>query len=392
MPAYSATDADAQGGDHSRDVVVSLSFETWDDIVRREFIRPPDRLLRYMASSGRVRRMTVANPWRNAPKALYRHATGRASAPFPATETANLVRPMRIRASDPLRVRSARRSYAVYDAVLRRSIRRHAMENPSLITFNPFHAAFGDHRAYRSVTYFGRDDWASHHQHERYWPVYRDAYAEISRRGIKVAAVSQEIIDVIAPTGTWRVVPNGVDADVWTVLPSGEDPFAGLPRPIALYTGTVDRRLEPDAVGSLTTVAGSVVLLGPQADETAAQLAARFDNVVLHPPVNQSGLAAAVARADVCVVPHVRNALTRAMSPLKVYEYVAAGKPVVATDLPPMRSIHPSLQLVAGTSFQDGFMAALELGPLSEEERLSFIDANSWSSRCESILDLALGD
>lgn len=62
------------------------------------------------------------------------------------------------------------------------------------------------------------------------------------------------------------------------------------------------------------------------------------------PPVSRRGhipytdLPAALAAIDVGVVPFRDNALTRAVDPVKVYEYLAAGKQVVATRLPHLQA------------------------------------------------------
>jgi hypothetical protein len=36
---------------------------------------------------------------------------------------------------------------------------------------------------------------------------------------------------------------------------------------------------------------------------------------------------------DICLIPFVKNAVTDAVSPVKLFEYFSAGKPVVTTDL-----------------------------------------------------------
>jgi hypothetical protein len=76
------------------------------------------------------------------------------------------------------------------------------------------------------------------------------------------------------------------------------------------------------------------------------------------------------------------------MSPLKLYEYLAGGAPVAALDLPPIRDI--SARVVIAKELAAGIERALELGHAGDGERLSFAEANSWRSRQERIVELAL--
>jgi teichuronic acid biosynthesis glycosyltransferase TuaH len=54
------------------DVVFTLSLETLDDVVRREYCRPPDQGLLAVARSPDVSRLAVADPWRSWPGAVVR--------------------------------------------------------------------------------------------------------------------------------------------------------------------------------------------------------------------------------------------------------------------------------------------------------------------------------
>jgi hypothetical protein len=79
------------------------------------------------------------------------------------------------------------------------------------------------------------------------------------------------------------------------------------------------------------------------------------------------------------------------MSPLKLYEYLAGGLPVAATDLEPMREIDPRVLLVGeGGDFAGAVRGALALGRAEERERESFVRANSWRSRHDALLEFAL--
>jgi hypothetical protein len=116
-------------------------------------------------------------------------------------------------------------------------------------------------------------------------------------------------------------------------------------------------------------------------------------NLHVYPPVQRSVLPGLVTAADACLVPHVRSAFTEAMSPLKLYEYLAAGRPVAAVDLPPIVGVSDRLALAGtGSSLVPAVEQALALGPASEGERRRFILENDWGRRFERILDVALAD
>jgi hypothetical protein len=171
--------------------------------------------------------------------------------------------------------------------------------------------------------------------------------------------------------------------------------FAGLPSPRIVYTGVLDDRLDVAAVREVAArfPSGTVVLLGPIGDAPTLEPLRGIPNVRIEPPVGRTEVASVVHAAEACFMPHRSTTVTAPMSPLKLYEYLAGGRPVAATDLPPVRIIDPSIVTVGkGDSFADGVAAALARGPLAEDERLAFIDANSWQRRHDDLLLLAFGE
>jgi hypothetical protein len=377
----------------ARDVVFTFTFETWADAVARGMARPPDRLALTLLDHPDVRRLLVADPPRNAGRRLAKRLLGRPEPEFPGTAEHVRVQPLTWSRVDPVDVPGLDRQGRAYDRSLAAAARHHGLHRPAVITASPFAAGFTPFDWAGGAIYYARDDWTELPARRPWWPALRESYARLRSSRRPVVAVSQAILDRIDPTGESRVVPNGVEPAEWLGPPPADPPWlAGIPHPRALYVGTLDSRL--DVPGLLELAARrpdlQVVLLGVVADEVAVAPLRTVPNVHVLPPTDRAGLVAAVRSSDLCLVSHARTALTEAMSPLKIYEYLAGGAPVLSIDLPPVRGIDPRVLLTDTTAqFADRIDEALALGPAPEDARLAFVADNSWRSRHEAILELA---
>ncbi|MCW2748477.1 MAG: hypothetical protein JWP10_1619 [Nocardioidaceae bacterium] len=380
------TDPDAS------DFVFTFSYETYNDAVRREMMRPPDRILAGLMASPKVRKLLVANPYRSVASSVARRVLNTEAA-FPTSTTQSLHSPLRLKRTDSVEPAATIRDFRRYDRSLRRASRHAGLHVPAVITTNPLTAAFSPFAWAGPVTYFGRDDWLSTGAREDYWPAFKAAYEQISYSETAVVAVSQPIIDRIQPRGPYAVVPNGVEPNEW--LPKSVEPpawFAALPAPRAVYVGTIDTRLDVEGLENLARRKPeyTVVLLGPVPDPSYLDRLTALPNIYVHPAVGRAELVATLRHAEVSLVAHVRTRLTEAMSPLKVFEYLAAGSPVLSVDLPPIRDLGPRVTLVPSVAdFADVIDDCLAMGRTPEPERQLFIEENSWASRHRTIMRIA---
>jgi glycosyltransferase involved in cell wall biosynthesis len=300
---------------------------------------------------------------------------------------------LRIRRADPEGLTALERDYRAYDRSLERASERLGQFDPLVISANPIIAGFAPFSWAAGATFYARDDWLSSPARSGYWPAYREAYRRIADRGLAVAAVSEQVLNRINPTGPSAVVPNGVEPAEWDG-PTPAEPawLASIPGPRALYVGTLDSRLDVEGLAVLARQRPdlSIILLGPQPEPGYLTALDGIRSITVHSSVGRAELVATMRNVDVCLLAHRTTPLTEAMSPLKVYEYLAAGCPVLAIDLPPVRRIDDRVLLTATVAdFADRLDEALALGPAAEAERRRFVAENSWESRHQSILGTA---
>ncbi len=382
-------------GAAGHEVVFTFSYETWDDAVRRGMMRPPDRLASALIADPQVRDVVIANPYRWWPGVAARRILG-TGAEFPDVAGRRLLQPWRVRdRRDPVDLEALEARYRAYGSALARASRRAGHTRPVLLTTHPLVAGFGRTDWATRTVYFGRDDWTSFPGRAPHWPAYREAYRRIALSGMPVAAVSAEIVERIAPRGPGVVVPNGVEVAEWVgSAPTAPAWFDAIPGPRLVYVGTIDDRLDAAGVAALARARPdvSIVLLGHVAAPDHIAPVSGLPNVVVHPAVGRAELVAVLRNCDAALVAHRVTPLTEAMSPLKAYEYLAGGAPVLSVDLPPMRGIDERVLLAPSVAdFVDAVDDALALGRADEGERMRFVAENSWESRHRAVFDLLYG-
>ena len=172
--------------------------------------------------------------------------------------------------------------------------------------------------------------------------------------------IRQRFLEIGFPSDKVIVLPDGVDLDLFEGLPSKEDcrRRLGLPldRPIIGYIGRfrtlgMEKGIPElvEAVGHLASVKGGEPLLlcvgGPMdAVSVYMDLARRIgvpeDRLQFVDRVPNSEVPYWIRSCDIATIPWTWTEFSAYFtSPLKLFEYMAAGVPILATDLPSIREV-----------------------------------------------------
>ncbi len=195
----------------------------------------------------------------------------------------------------------------------------------------------------------------------------RELDRQLTARADLVFCTAQSLVDARRPLNpNTHYLPNAVDYEAFQTALAGarglataqtpaRPPYQSTnlptyPPPVLGVVGGINAKVD---LALLAAVAErrpdwTLLLVGPLGyGLDAAEMARlrRLPNVHLPGPVPPDQVPAVIATCDVCLIPYKLTEQTRHVNPLKVYEYLAAGKPVVATALPELRQFGEAVKV-----------------------------------------------
>lgn len=222
------------------------------------------------------------------------------------------------------------------------------------------------------------------------------AAAELSllRRADLVFASSDDLLRRAQAAGAhaW-LVPNGVEferfARAATEPLAAPAELAPLPQPRLLFYGILGSWIDTTLIAGIARArpSWSIILIGRVTGADLRPLA-NLANVHRLGPRPYPALPAYLQHADVCLLPFVDSELTRAVDPLKLYEYLAAGKPVVATPLPELAKCGDLVDLAPTAAAAVAAIERQRAAPEPAERRLArlaFAAQHTWEARAAAI-------
>ena len=161
----------------------------------------------------------------------------------------------------------------------------------------------------------------------------KSQYAELARMSDFVITSSESNLDFFSKinANTHNFI-NAVDSD-FIGAPSEMPYKINSARPKLAYVGWITQRTD---IELLKFVAESrpgydIIIVGPDEGALGASGIKSLYNVHYLGPMPYEQLPGFLSGVDVCLIPHIDSKYSRSMSPLKIFQYLASGRPVVST-------------------------------------------------------------
>lgn len=189
------------------------------------------------------------------------------------------------------------------------------------------------------------------------------------------------------------LLENGVDcAHFFARGPCPEDAafrtLLGAGRPIVCYYGALARWLDYAALRAIAADGRfALLLIGVRYDDSFDRELAGTGNITFLGARPYAALRDYAARCDVLLVPFRRGAVGDAASPVKLFEYMALGKPIVAGDTAECRRYRSVLLAADAEDYVPAICRALALrgdAAYRETEREEALAAD-WLRRAETL-------
>lgn len=277
-------------------------------------------------------------------------------------------------------------------SLLRRKL---GMRSFQLWTFVPTSSEYVGHLGAEIIVYYCTDDWTSFSFVDARRMALR--VQSLATRADVVFATARPLVEKLEPfNAEVHLASHGVKYQMFaralddsTTVPAD---LAALPRPRLGFYGLIEEWLDLGLIRYLAErhPDWQIVLIGKKCIDTT--LLDGLSNVHFLGRKPHAELPAYCSGFDVALIPHKVNELTRHMNPIKLREYLSAGLPIVATDLPEIRHFLDSCQLATS---REAFEAAVKNALLGDSstarrQRSDSMRGQTWEQKVVEWSDIVM--
>lgn len=265
---------------------------------------------------------------------------------------------------------------------IKKQLNKLGVEEYTLI--NAFNPVFGYHtrkffQPGKSIYYcydeISGTDWSGKHgadYEEMYMPLVDEVICTSSTLKNTKKPMAKEV----------KFIPNGVNLDIF-LAPHNEKSKSNT----IGYIGAIDKRIDFDLIVfcAQNLPEYNFEFYGP----VKTELPTLPENVKFLGSLDQNKLPEKIQNFDVGLIPFVKSKLTEAIYPLKINEYLAMGKPVVASNFSDLSDFSKVAEIADS---QEDFLKAIKKAirynsRIKTQKRVEFAKQNSWENRAREFAE-----
>ncbi len=237
------------------------------------------------------------------------------------------------------------------------------------------------------------DNWAEHPSLAKFKKRLTDNYKLIDQKAEIIFTVSEELQKLFSAKEKVHWLPNGVDLKHFQKdYPIINRDIGEIPHPILGYIGTIQDRLDTELLAYLakSNPEKSIVLVGPVWHKEIKEAMKASANVHFLGRKSYEESPMYIQHFDLGIIPHKVDNFLRSTNPMKIYDYLACGKPVVSTQGTGMVEFSDHVRITS--DWQEFNRAVNESlrddSDYLKNQRINLVKDHSWLKRTERMLEI----
>ncbi len=225
-------------------------------------------------------------------------------------------------------------------------------------------------------------------QHMSAWPksVIEIENALIDKADL-IIVTSEYLIEKVKKRGRTPIcIKNGVDTKLFSKASKLPEEYRNIQNKI-VYVGAIAEWFDIDLVLEMAKRLPTYNFFIIGKTKINLESIYKLSNVFILGPKDYKEIPDYLINADVGIIPFKVNELTDAVSPLKLYEYCAAGLPVVSTGMKEVKALKGPIYVSNNNEeFIEFIVKATNSSNSNKDELICFAEENSWTSKYQFIL------
>lgn len=264
-------------------------------------------------------------------------------------------------------------------------------EDVTLWSYTPFCAEWLDQLPHTQFVFDAVDNWLAHPAYTQYTQRLKNCYETIRQKADTIFTVSENLLTLFEGHTNVHWIPNGVDVDHYKGRTCALQDRSSYIAVIG-YHGVIQSRVDLALIDTLAKrfPKYQFIIIGPVWKEmqSAVDALKAYSNVQFMGALSYDAYPDYLACFDLAIIPHRIDKLTQSMNPLKMYEYLACGIPIVSTPVAGVEHFQEYIRIAkTAQDFEAHIQEALQ-GDSEQQHRnrIHIAREQSWTVRVQQMI------